>query len=237
MRALFIQQDHVSPPGPVGEQFTERGYDVEEFLVVPAEHFSVPSVEVSFPDPLDYDVVVPMGAPWSVYDHRTIGAWVLEEIAMLRRAHEHGVPVLGICFGGQALATALGGAVERAPGPEVGWVTFDSDDHALLEPGPWFEWHYDRWTRPPGARAVARTAAAEQAFVLGRSLGLQFHPEITATQLELWLDNSAPDYPASLGLVRADLLADMKAREADAATRTRRLVDRFVDRVATAAPA
>ncbi len=237
MRALFIQQDHVSPPGPVGEQFTERGYDVEEFLVVPAEHFSIPSVEVSFPDPLDYDVVVPMGAPWSVFDHRTIGAWVLEEFAMLRKAHEHGVPVLGICFGGQALATALGGAVERAPEPEVGWFTFESDDHGLLEPGPWFEWHYDRWTRPPGARSVARTAAAEQAFVLGHSLGLQFHPEITATQLELWLDNSDPDYPSSLGLVRADLLLDMTVREADAAARTRRLVDRFLDQVAIAEPA
>ncbi|MDH4352806.1 MAG: aminotransferase, partial [Actinomycetota bacterium] len=69
MRVLFIQQDHVSPTGPVGEAFAERGYDVQEFLVVPEEHFHAPSVTASFPDPLDYDALVPMGAPWSVYDH------------------------------------------------------------------------------------------------------------------------------------------------------------------------
>ncbi len=51
MRALFVQQDHVSPVGPVGERFAERGYDVEEFLVVPQERFQAPGVEVSVPGP------------------------------------------------------------------------------------------------------------------------------------------------------------------------------------------
>ena len=66
MRVLVVQQDHVSPPGPVGEAFAARGYDVEEFLVVPAERFGEPGVDVVFPDPSRYDAVVPMGAPWSV---------------------------------------------------------------------------------------------------------------------------------------------------------------------------
>lgn len=52
MRVLFIQQDHVSPTGPVGEAFAEAGYDVAEFGVVPASRFHDPSVTVAFPDQL-----------------------------------------------------------------------------------------------------------------------------------------------------------------------------------------
>ena len=66
MRALFIQQDHVSPVGPVGEQLEARGYAVEEFVVVPEDRFHEPNVAAVFPDPRDFDVIVPMGAPWSV---------------------------------------------------------------------------------------------------------------------------------------------------------------------------
>src|SRR4051794_17197291 len=119
MRVLVVQQDHVSPPGPVGEAFAQRGYDVEEFLVVPAERFAEPGVEVVFPNPTAYDVVVPMGAPWSVTSEHIAG-WVAGELALLRRAHEAGVPVLGICFGGQALAAALGGSVGVGPPAEDG---------------------------------------------------------------------------------------------------------------------
>lgn len=232
MRALFVQQDHVSPVGPVGDQFAARGYDVEEFLVVPADRFHDPGVDVEFPDPSAYDVIVPMGAPWSVYDEATIGAWVLEELTFLRRAHEAGIPVLGICFGGQALAAALGGSVERAEEPEIGWYAVESDEPGLLEPGPWFEWHHDRWTPPPGAVSLARTATADQAFRVGRSLGVQFHPEITPSQLQAWIDNGGSSYLDLHGRDTAALLAETSRTAADAQARSRRLVDRFLDQVA-----
>jgi GMP synthase-like glutamine amidotransferase len=234
MRALFVQQDHVSPVGPVGERFAERGYDIEEFLVVPQERFQAPGVEVSFPDPLDYDVIVPMGAPWSVYDEATIGAWVLEEIGLLRRAHDEGVPVLGICFGGQALATALGGTVERAPEPEIGWYVLDTDAPDLVESGPWFQWHHDRWTTPPLARTLARTERAPQAFVQRRSMGVQFHPELVGTMLEGWLAHGGAAYLRDHHIDPEAVISRTEREEPEAIARTHRLVDRFLELVATA---
>jgi GMP synthase-like glutamine amidotransferase len=233
MRALFVQQDHVSPPGPVGEQFEARGFAVEEFPVVPADRFHSPDVAVTFPDPTAYDVVVPMGAPWSVYDEASIGAWVLEEVSFLRRAHDAGVPVLGICFGGQALAAALGGAVERAPSAEIGWYDVETQRPDVIEPGPWFEWHHDRWQAPPGAQVLARTAVAEQAFVVGRSLAVQFHPELTPGMLSGWLDNGGRHYLDAHGRDAEALLEQTRGLADAASTRSRRLVDRFLDTVAT----
>ena len=231
MRVLFVQQDHVSPVGPIGEGFARRGYDLELLPVVPSDRFHAPDVSVVFPDPLGYDAIVPMGAPWSVYDHGTIGSWVRDELAFLRAAHDAGVPVLGICFGGQALAAALGGGVERSPSPEIGWVSIDVLG-GQLDPGPWFQFHYDRWTLPPGARELARTALASQAFVLGRSLAVQFHPELTVAQLEAWLGNGGQDYLQRSGRDPAALLAETRRRGDESAGRARRLVDRFLDRVA-----
>ena len=86
MRALFVQHDHVSPVGPVGERFSERGYTIDELVVVPADRFHAPAVVADFPDPTSYDVIVPMGAPWSVYDLATIGPWIEPELEFLRRA-------------------------------------------------------------------------------------------------------------------------------------------------------
>jgi GMP synthase-like glutamine amidotransferase len=236
MRVLFVQQDHVSPPGPVGEAFAERGYSVEEFLVVPAERFARPGIVVEFPDPAAYDAVVPMGAPWSV-GAADIATWVGPELAMLRAAVQAGVPVLGICFGGQALAAALGGGVERAPGTELGWIEVVTDDPGLVPPGPWFQWHQDRWVLPPGAREVARTPVASQAFVVGRSLAVQFHPELTPAQLDGWLANGGAGFLASHGRDADDLRTRTEAEAVAAGRRTRRLVAAFLDRVATARPA
>ncbi len=157
MRALLIAHDHVSPAGPVGERLAERGYDLDDLLVVPAERFSSPDVEAEFPDPMTYDLIVPMGAVWSADDEARIGRWLLPERDLLRRAHANGVPVLGICFGGQALAVALGGGVERAPRAEIGWVDVETDEPDLVGPGPWFQFHYDRWLLPPGAVEIARS--------------------------------------------------------------------------------
>jgi GMP synthase-like glutamine amidotransferase len=236
MRVLVVQQDHVSAPGPVGEAFAERGYDVEEFLVVPAERFADPGVDVAFPDPTGYDAVVAMGAPWSV-GAATIASWVAPELAMLRSAHAAGVPVLGICFGGQALAAALGGAVERSPATELGWVAIATDDAELVGPGPWFQWHQDRWVLPPGAREIARTPVASQAFVAGRSLAVQFHPELTPAQLDGWLENGGTAFLSAHDVDAEELRARTRDEAAAAGRRSRRLVHAFLDRVATAAPA
>jgi GMP synthase-like glutamine amidotransferase len=234
VRVLFVQQDHVSPVGPIGAAFERRGYEVEEFLVVPEDRFHSPGVEVAFPDPLGYDAIVPMGAPWSVYDEATIGAWVLEEISFLHRAHEGGVPILGICFGAQALATALGGYVERAPEAEIGWYAIDTDEPDLVERGPWFQWHHDRLTPPAAARTLARTDVAVQAYVLGRSLAVQFHPELTAAMLDGWLSNGGAAYMREHGLDVDAVVARTAAEEPAAVERAHRLVDRFLDGVAGA---
>jgi len=232
MRVLFVQQDHVSPPGPVGEAFADRAYEIEEFLVVPAEHFARPRVRVTFPDPAGYDAIVPMGAPWSVYDREAIGSWLPDELAFLRAADAAGVPVLGICFGGQAVAAAHGGDVFRADTGEFGWVSVGTDDPELVEAGPWFQWHQDRWGLPPDAVEVARSDAASQAFVLRRNLAVQFHPELTPAQLTGWLDNGGAVYLAALGLDARGLQQETARQAEDAARRSRRLVHRFLDQVA-----
>jgi GMP synthase-like glutamine amidotransferase len=231
---LVVQHDHLSPLGPVAERFADRGYDLVFHLVVDADHHRAPGVTTSFPDFTVFDAVVAMGAPWSAYDQPLIGSWVLPEMDRLREADTAGVPVLGICFGGQLLAAVHGGSVAASPAPEIGWTDVRTDDEALVPGGRWFQWHYDRWTLPPDAVEVARNSAASQAFVLRRNLAVQFHPELTAAMLAGWLDNGGAAGASRLGLDPAELLAATRREAANAARRAHLLVDAFVDRVATA---
>lgn len=233
MRALIIQHDHVSPAGPVGERLAARGYELVFHEVVPQEQFHTPNVETEFPEAASCEVIVPMGAPWSTFDHALIGSWVTPELELLRQADAHGVPVLGICFGGQLLAAAHGGSVAASPSPEVGYVEVSSDDEDLVASGEWFEWHGDRWQVPPLAREIARNDAASQAFVLRRNLAVQFHPELTPAMLAGWLDNGGDRKAISLGVDPDQLRAQAASRVASAQRRAFALVDAFLDRVAT----
>ena len=111
MRLLVVEHDHVSPLGHVAERFVQRGFDITRHVVVDRLSFANPGVDTAFPDFDQFDAVVVMGAAWSTYDHELIGSWVLPEMEQLARADAAGVPVLGICFGGQLLAAVLGGDV------------------------------------------------------------------------------------------------------------------------------
>jgi GMP synthase-like glutamine amidotransferase len=235
MRALVIEHDHVSPIGPVGERLADHGYDLVSHVVVPEEHHTRPGVDTEFPDFVDFDVVVVMGARWSTYDTTTIGSWVLPELAQLRSADASGVPVLGICFGGQLLAQAHGGSVSRSERPEVGWYDVESDDASVVPPGPWFQWHYDSWRLPPTATELARNPNASQAFVLRRNLAVQFHPELTDAMLAGWLANGGADQARRLGIDPDELLDSTRLVAARSRARTHALVDGFVSRVARSA--
>jgi GMP synthase-like glutamine amidotransferase len=231
MRALIIEHDHASPPGAIAERLIDRGYDVEEFVVVPADRFKDPGVEVTLPDLSRFEVVVPLGAPWAVDDVDLIGPWISAELAAITIAHEAGTQILGICFGGQALATALGGSVQRATEPEIGWTTVDAaspSGASIVEAGPWFQFHSDRFVLPPGATLLASTSVCPQAFLIGRSLGVQFHPEISGATLQLWYDNDGEAEVRECGIDPVALLAATYAQDAAGRLRAHRLVDAFL---------
>jgi GMP synthase-like glutamine amidotransferase len=234
VRVLFVKQDHSSPDGLIGDGFAAAGCDVSEMVVVPKERFHSPDVAVTFPPAPAYDAVVFFGAIWSVHDTATI-PWITDEIRYARSLIDLGVPTLGICFGGQMLAAAVGGQVERAPIPEIGWLSVAADTSAepgLIDAGPWLSWHFDRFTVPAHVPVVARSALANQAFVSGRTLGLQFHPEVTDAVLQAWLGSGGDAQITELGIDPQALIEQSRTLADGAAARAHGLVRRFVFDVA-----
>ncbi len=227
-RLLLIAHDHLSPGGAVAARFEERGYEITEFLVVPEDRFDDPGVEVAFPDPREYDALMVLGAKWSAYGDE-VASWVKPELEMLRSADDAGVPVFGICFGGQMLAQAHGGSVAKTAAPEIGLHAVHSDEPAV--DGVWFQWHFDRFVPPPDAAVVGRNAAAPQAFVLRRNLGLQFHPEVDAEGLAGWLSGGGRAHAEQAGLDADVLIAHTRATDPATRLRAAALVDYFIDRI------
>ena len=235
MRALFIEHDHVSLGSPIWRSLEKHGYEIERFLIVPEENFSTPNVHANFPNFLEYDLIVPMGAPYGAYEDDRIGNWLLPELEKLKEAHNKGVPILGICFGGQLMARALGGSVAKSPKAEVGWFEIQTNDPTLIPTGPWFEYHWDRWVTPKGATEIAKTKIANQAFVMGKTLALQFHPEIDPQVLEAWLAMEGGCAEVESAGVDVEQLRKQTSDLAPAAEkRAFELIDSFLRRVATA---
>lgn len=178
MRLVLLEHEPDAPGGLIETWAADRGYICEKSVVS----------ATSLPAPGGDEVLVSLGSDRSVA--RSADPWIEREIALLRSAHEAGQPILGICFGGQALSTALGGAVDRAPALEPGWCQVETLAPALIESGPWFRWHEDAFTVPPGATELARVDGLPMAFRSGAAFGLQFHPEVTAEIALSWIDGA-----------------------------------------------
>lgn len=219
MRALFLQHNENELPGVVGDRLRHHGIDVVPLLVTDG---------VAFPDPADFDMIVPLGAPESVTDADI--PWIPPELDMLRRAVDRDVPTFAICFGAQMLAHALGGTVRRAEQPEIGWARLEVRDPELLVADEWFELHFDVFTSPPGAHELARNATGSQAFSIGRHLGVQFHPEITPEILADWV-HAWPAVFADAGANGESLVEKTRLRTQAARQATTRLVDVWLARL------
>ena len=176
LRVLVLQHEDPTPSGHVTDWLAEHEADVDVHRI---------DLEERDIDPREYDLIVSLGSEFAAFDDTK--PFVPREARLMGTAVEQDVPVLGLCFGGQMLARVLGAEVYRGDEAEIGWLPVESRDPELVPNGPWFQWHFDTFTAPPGATVIAESRVGPQAFVKGRSLGLQFHPEVTTEIMADWV--------------------------------------------------
>jgi GMP synthase-like glutamine amidotransferase len=154
-------------------------------------------------DPRAYSGLALMGGPMSVNDNLP---WIAPVLQLIRTSVDADVPVLGHCLGGQLMSAALGGAVSRNPVKEIGWgeVVVAGAPQAQRWFGPAaqsflaFHWHGETFSIPPGAERVLTNQYCEnQAFALGKHLGMQCHIEMTAEMIDAWCESGAREISRS----------------------------------------
>lgn len=144
-----------------------------------------------------------MGGPMSVNDELP---WIEPMLALVRQSLSDGLPVIGHCLGGQLLAKALGGRVTRNPVKEIGWSRVNVlDTPVSAEWGPaqrftGFHWHGETFALPdPAVRIWSSEHCANQAFVVGDSIGMQCHVEMTQELVSTWCETGAGEIEESVG--------------------------------------
>jgi GMP synthase-like glutamine amidotransferase len=216
MRVIVVRHHAEDWPGFIADGFEARGAELSLHLF-PADG-PLPSFDGA-------DHVVVLGAAPSVNDDGPHRPWIDQELDWIRRADQAGIPILGICFGAQALCTALGGRVEVAPRKEIGWTMIDPVDPAVIPAGPWLQFHGDRCLPPEHASILASNEVGVQAYSLGRHLGVQFHPEVDGPQLQAWLDAGGKDEAVRAGVDPDEFVRQTVAQEPTAKGRADHLVE------------
>ena len=176
MKALILQHEEPTPPGYLAEWLEQQGAEVDVLRI---------DLEEEMPDPREYDMIASLGSEFAAFDDTK--PFIPREAKLLREALDADIPILGLCFGGQLLARVAGGKSFRSDHAEIGWAPVETKDPDLIAAGPWFNWHFDSFTLPPGAELIAETEAGPQAYRIKRSLGLQFHPEVTPQIMDSWV--------------------------------------------------
>lgn len=178
-------------PGYLGD-FLDQRQVPWELICVDADRPVPPQLD-------DVSGLVFMGAAVSVNDHLP---WLDAELELIRRASAAGVPMMGVCFGGQLISKALGGDVTRGEGMEIGWFPLyrlgDGDQQGWLDGLPvefeTFHWHADTFSMPPGSQPLLMSDCYKnQGYVLQDHLGMQFHLEMTVEMVEAWIRRYGSD--------------------------------------------
>jgi GMP synthase-like glutamine amidotransferase len=222
LKALIIQHEEPTPPGLLGEWLDQQNAEVEILRI---------DLEEKVPDARDYQLIASLGSEFAAFDDSV--PFVHRESELIRQAAAHEVPVLGLCFGGQLMARALGGTSFRSGRSEIGWLPVRTKDPDLIPEGPWFQWHFDSFTLPPGAKLLADTEVGPQAYVIGRSLGLQFHPEVTPEIMDSWVRAYRHELDGD-GVDPDALLEETKRQAPSVRLRTMQLFNSFLENIARA---
>lgn len=226
-RVLLISHEPEAAPALIGQIMGERGHDLTLHVVL--EEPDRPNT--NFPNPDDFDLVVAFGSFANAYDPK-MSVWVDPEVAYLERLLAIDKPYLGVCFGGQLLARALGGHVEKAPvqSEEIGLVRIETAHHEIPD-GPWFTWHEDRYVLPDDIEVLAQNEHAIQMYRKGKAVGTQFHPEADIPTVSQWVAVGGDHIPAHTS--GDELLANLGANHDVLRANCEQLVDWFLVEVAS----
>ena len=199
----------------------ELDADLVEFHAVAGE----------LPQDTDFDGVVVTGSRSSVYYDED---WIDLLVDYVAGVHDAGVPLLGVCFGHQVIAAALGGDVATMGEYEIGYreVEVATDDplfDGIGDSFTVFTTHSDTVVElPPGAELLAENDYGVHAFRAGDAVGVQFHPEYdpeTAERVTTRKDELSDERVA-------EVLAGIDAETYDAACEAKQLFDNFTRSVA-----
>jgi GMP synthase (glutamine-hydrolysing) len=123
--------------------------------------------------------------------------FLAKDVEWIRQAIEIQLPLMGICLGAQLIAKALGARVYPNGVKEIGWYPIEFTKAAAEDPlfaqrgtRTIFQWHGDTFDLPEGTVHLAKSLQCKnQAFRYGsNAYGLQFHPEMTASMVDSWLN-------------------------------------------------
>ena len=164
-----------------------------EFFALPVDQ---PLEIEALPSVTDVDLLIIMGGTMSVNDEANF-PWLKIQKRWLRRYLSMGKPAIGLCFGGQLIANALGAAVNTNQNQELGWMDVHKvKQHAvecfqLPEKFNVMHWHRETFEIPKGAiRLAENEVCSNQIYQIGKNvLGFQFHPEITPKVLTAFIEN------------------------------------------------
>jgi GMP synthase-like glutamine amidotransferase len=174
------------------------------------------------------------GAQSAVGPDATLGP----ELDLLREAAHAGVPVLGICLGGQLLARALGARVRRSPRRTVAWHELEPLVHDPLFDAAvvGLHWNEDVFDLPEGAvEILGPRRQGVEAFRFGdRAWGVQFHPEVDGATLDGWYATYG-DWLAEAGVTEEQARAADRLRLPDQEAQAGRLFSAFAEVVSASA--
>lgn len=173
--------------------------------------------DISALDPIAPDLLVVLGGPIGAYEEN-LYPFLLDELRILERRLAAELPVLGICLGAQLMARALGSKVYPGRAKEIGWfplqLTAAGQKSCLAELASCnyqvLHWHGDTFDLPAGCQHLAATdVTINQAWSFGNTaLGLQFHLEIAAAEIEQWLIGHAHEIATTPGVSHQKLRQD-----------------------------
>jgi GMP synthase (glutamine-hydrolysing) len=208
---------HLEEPvtGFAGSALVDAGIELDERSLPAGD--PLPALE-------EIDGIVTFGGLQSARDADDFD-YLRAELGLLREATARGLPVFGVCLGGQMLARALGAEVRRMPRTMVAWrkpallpaAARDPVFSAWPDGAPTLHWHEDEFDLPPGGvELMQRGGPGVEAFRHGdRAWGIQFHPEADGATYERWCDTARVEELDEAGVTRDEVRAAGAAHMAE----------------------